>query len=115
MQVLTLSLPIVIAGCSSQSTQTLPGRTPEQARAQDVFELLDAVAHGAGRHAQLIGRLRHAAQPRQRLERDEALDGRNAACRGQVGKRGHGEAGNRAGGIRASIGQAHGGALGHGG
>ncbi|MDU7559374.1 MAG: DUF1615 family protein, partial [Pseudomonas sp.] len=41
MQVLTLSLPIVIAGCSSQSTQTLPGRTPEQARAR-LLQLLPA-------------------------------------------------------------------------
>jgi len=41
MQVLTLSLPIVIAGCSSQSTQTLPGRTPAQARAR-VLQLLPA-------------------------------------------------------------------------
>ena len=34
MRFLTLSLPIAIAGCSSTNTQTLPSRTPEQARAR---------------------------------------------------------------------------------
>lgn len=41
MQILTLSLPIVIVGCSSQSTQTHPSRTPEQTRAR-LLQLLPA-------------------------------------------------------------------------
>ena len=47
-----------------------------------VFQLAHAVAHRAGRHAQLLGRQRHRPQPRQCLEGEEALDGRDA--------RGHG-------------------------
>ena len=41
MRLLALSLLIAIAGCSSKSTQTLPSRTPEQARAR-LMQLLPA-------------------------------------------------------------------------
>lgn len=40
-QFLVLSLPVVIAGCSSHSTQTLPSRTPAEARAR-LVQLLPA-------------------------------------------------------------------------
>ena len=50
----------------------------KQLGANDLLQLLDAVAHGAGRDAQLLGGLRDAAQARQRLKRQQALDGRNA-------------------------------------
>ena len=50
----------------------------EQLGAEDLFQLPHPVAHGAGRDAQFVGRQRHRAQPRQRLEGEEALDGRNA-------------------------------------
>ncbi|MPM71103.1 hypothetical protein SDC9_118066 [bioreactor metagenome] len=53
--------------------------TPEQARAQDLFQLLDAVAYRAGRDAQFISGERDAAQTRKRLEGEQALDGRDAA------------------------------------
>ena len=51
---------------------------PEQPAAQHLLELAHPVAHGAGRDAQLLGGLRHAAQPRQRLEGQQALDGGDA-------------------------------------
>ena len=44
-------------------------------RAQDLLQLLDAVAHGAGRDAQLIGAGGDAAQPCQCLKGQQALDG----------------------------------------
>ena len=53
----------------------------EQPHAQDLLQLLDAVAHGAGRDTQLFGRLRHAAQAGQGFKRQQALDGRNAPRR----------------------------------
>ncbi len=52
----------------------------KQPRAQNLLQLLDAVADRAGRDAQLVGRQRHAAQARQRLEGKQALDGRDAPC-----------------------------------
>jgi hypothetical protein len=53
----------------------------KQPHAQDLLQLLDPVAHGAGRDAQLFGRLRHAAQAGQGFKRQQALDGRNAPRR----------------------------------
>jgi hypothetical protein len=50
----------------------------KQLGANDLLQLFDAVAHGAGRHAQLLGRLGHAAQSRQGLKGQETLDGRDA-------------------------------------
>ena len=50
----------------------------KQLGANDLLQLLDAVAQRAGRYAQLIRRLCHAAQSRQGLEGQQALDGRDS-------------------------------------
>jgi len=47
----------------------------KQFGANDLFELLDPVAHRAGRDAQFFGGLGHAAQARQRLKSQQALNG----------------------------------------
>ena len=54
----------------------------KQLGANDLLQLLDPVAHGAGCDAQLLGRLGHAAQTRQRLKGQEALNRRDARCVG---------------------------------
>jgi hypothetical protein len=56
----------------------------EQLGADDLFELLDAVADRAGRHVQLFRGLGDAAQPRQRLKGQQALDGRDAGSGSHV-------------------------------
>ena len=53
--------------------------TQEQLDAQEVFQLPDAVADGADGDAKLLAGFACAAQPRDGLEGDEALDGRNAS------------------------------------
>jgi len=57
----------------------------KQLGANDLLQLLDAVTHRAGRHAQLFGGLRHAAQTGQCLKGQEALDGRDARGDGHGG------------------------------
>ena len=50
----------------------------KQPRAQQLFQLLDAVADGTGRDAQLLRRLGARAQPRQCLKGQQTLDRRDA-------------------------------------
>ena len=50
----------------------------KQLGADDLFELLDAVTHGTGRHAQLFGGLGHAAQSGQGLKGQKTLNRRDA-------------------------------------
>jgi hypothetical protein len=58
---------------------------PEQLGADDLFELPDAVADRAGRDAQLFsGSLCHAAQACQRLEGEQALNGRDAGSHAAI-------------------------------
>ncbi len=51
----------------------------EQPHAEVGLELAQAVAHRAHGHAQLFGRTARAAQARDRLEGEQALDGRDAS------------------------------------
>ncbi|MPM73070.1 hypothetical protein SDC9_120046 [bioreactor metagenome] len=59
-------------------------RAAEQARSQNLLQLLDPVADGAGRDAQLLRRQRDRAQPRQSLEGEQALYRRNPPGRNAV-------------------------------